>query len=452
MGKINQANLKKAAYYLKRNGLGKTWYAVRERLDEKRQPRYIWTPPSQDQLQEQRRQCAQARCRITFSIISPTYRTDGAYLREMIESVRCQTYPGWELILADATEDDSVERIVRRIEDSRVRYVRLEGNEGIAGNTNRALALAVGDYVGLLDHDDLLAENALYEMADRIRQGILQGTKPQMIYSDEDKCNGDGTEYFEPNFKEEFNLDLLLSNNYICHFLVMERELIQSLGMRPEYDGAQDYDLVLRAASALLGKENAVVHIPKVLYHWRCHASSTAENPASKLYAYEAGRRAIQDFADSRGWRAEARDTAHVGFYVLRYEGGPLCVRQDVGAVGGRIIRGGRIAGGRMTEEGKAVYGGLPANYSGYLHRAVLHQDAAAVDIRNIQVREECREIFGRIAKTAYRTVPGGDIFDVSLLPKDCDFRALSLELCRALRRAGYRILYSPGSPADVKI
>lgn len=440
---MNLADIKKTAYYLKRNGIGETWYAVMERLAERRQPPYRWTEPAEAELAAQRSGAGQYG--VSFSILTPAYRTDGMHLREMMDSLRRQTYPRWELILADATEDDSVERVVRAAGDARIRYVRLPENGGIARNTNGALALASGEYVGLLDHDDVLTDNALYEMAAHIAQGRLRGVEPWMLYSDEDKCNGDRTEYFDPNRKEDFNLDLLLSNNYICHFLVMKRELIQRLGFRREYDGAQDYDLALRAAAQLRGNEEAIVHIPKVLYHWRCHAASTAQNPGSKLYAYEAGRRAIEDFAHRAGWRAKAADTPHVGFYMLQYEGNLFESRQDVGAVGGRILRKGRTVGGRMTAEGEVFYRNLPARYSGYLHRALLPQDAAAVDIRNIRIREECREIFRRTVGVPFRAVPGGDAFDAGNLPSGCGYVQASLRLCAALREAGYRILYLPG-------
>lgn len=441
---IGGANIKKTIYYLQRNGVRKTWNAVRERLEARNAPPYVWMPPSKEELERQRGQWRQEGLFVSFSIVVPAYRTREEYLLEMAGSVLNQTYPQWELILADATEDDSVERAMGAVQDSRIRYVRLEKNQGIAQNTNKALALATGEYVGLLDHDDLLTHDALYEMAAAINRGRKEGREPEMLYSDEDKCDGEGKLFFEPNSKEDFNLDLLLSNNYICHFLVMKRELMQSLGFRPEYDGAQDFDLVLRGAGRLLEKEGSIVHVPKVLYHWRSHAASTAENPRSKLYAYEAGRRAIQDFADARGWRAKAEDTAHVGFYVLRYEGDIFLERPDIGAVGGRLLQKGRVAGGRLTEEGKVLYGGLPKGYSGYLHRAALPQDAAAVDIRNIRVRPECRELFERVAGVPYKTVLQGERFDVSYLPKDCDYIEISLRLGRALREAGYRILYLP--------
>lgn len=473
MGRINWANLKRTIYYLKRNGLGNTWYAVRERLAERRQPPYLWCAPSEARLAEQRARWEGAGQNldappVAFSILVPAYRTKPEYLRELLDSLSAQTYPWWEMVLADATEDDSVEQILRGygfgqvefissgqgslaaqepspvLSGGRIRYLHLEKNAGIAENSNQALPYAAGDYIGLLDHDDILTPDALYEMAEAIGQERGRGLEPAFLYSDEDKCNGGRTEYFEPNFKEDFNLDLLLSNNYICHFLVMRRELMQELRFRSEYDGAQDYDLVLRAAARLEeGRQNAV-HIPKVLYHWRCHTGSTAENPESKRYAYAAGRRALQDFADRAGWQAQALDTEHVGFYRLQYGGSLFRSRQDIGAVGGRLVRRGKICGGRMREDGTVVYDGLPVHYSGYLHRAVLHQDAEAVDLRNMKVRPECGEIFRRITGVSYETVPGRDIFDASRLPEGSDIRDLSLKLCRALREEGYRILYLP--------
>ena len=411
MGRINKANLKKTIYYMKRNGIRRTWYAVLERLEERKRPPYVWTPPTDAELTVQREGWEREGLSAAFSILVPAYRTKPEYLRELVESLRCQTYPRWELILADATEDDSVERALREslepgvvdfggqrpdgprhdsaaafsgFTDRRIRYVRLPRNAGIAENTNQALPYATGDYIGLLDHDDILTPDALYEMTATIRRAEEKGVEPAFLYSDEDKCNGDRTEYFEPHWKEDFNFDLLLSNNYVCHFLVMKRELMQKLEFRSEYDGAQDFDLVLRAVAGLKGREEAILHIPKVLYHWRCHPGSTAENPESKRHAYEAGRRAVQDFADSQGWAAEAVDTAHVGFYALRYEGNPLASgnplvsgspaasessfaggsifdsRTDVGAIAGRIVQSGRVAGGRLAEAGEHVSASLP--------------------------------------------------------------------------------------------
>ncbi len=444
MGQINLSNLKKTLYFLKRNGMRNTCYEIKERLEQRKQPPYVWMPPSPDLLETQRRKSREGDFNLRFSVVVPAYRTPERCLRELADSLLAQSYPNWELILADATEDDSVSRVAERYRDTRIRYVRLEGNGGISENTNRALELVSGDYVGLLDHDDVLTADALYEMACRIKAEYGAGREPQLLYSDEDKCNSDMTVFYEPNYKEDFNFDLLLCNNYICHFMVMKRELIQSLGLRREFDGAQDYDLALRAVDVLSGREGDILHIPKVLYHWRCHSGSTAENPWSKGYAYDAGRRALQRFADKRNWQAKAADLAHPGFYRLEYSGSPLRTREDLAAVGGRLLSGGKITGGRMRSDGVVMYGGLPAAYSGYLHRAVLQQDAEALDLRCMELRESLRELFTEVTGLRYAVLPGTEKFDWSTLPEDADPVQISLRLSEALRARGFRLLYIP--------
>ncbi len=444
MSKFNLANLKKTVYYFQRNGFRNTLYAVRERIGGSQQPEYTWTPLGKETLVQQREKSAQGFSKIKFSIVVPAYRTPEVYLREMIDSVINQTYPNWELILADATEDDSVKSVVETYEDSRVRYHELSGNNGIAENTNQGIALAEGDYVGLLDHDDVLTENALFEMASRIEKNRREGIELQLLYSDEDKCNGDRTVFYEPHFKEKFNLDLLLNNNYICHFLIMKRELIQELRFRKAYDGAQDFDLVLRAAEKLWTTAEQIAHIPMVLYHWRCHSSSTAENPRSKMYAYEAGRRAVQDFADVRGWEAQAQDTEHLGFYRLEYRGELLAMRQELGAVGGPLISGGKVIGGSMDKEGRGIYNGLPVSYSGYMHRAVLQQEADVLDIRNLELRDSLKPVFEEILGIPYVVIPGTEIFDAMSMPENMDYISASVKLCAKLREQGYKLLYLP--------
>lgn len=490
-----------------------------ERLEERGKAPYTYQPVSKEELVRQREWSISRDA--VFSILVPTYRTNETYLREMILSVAEQSYPHWELILADATPDDSVRVAVEKLlaeqglcliadaqlaeqelilaeqganpagaavnceqerktsvaveaaaakkwcapwNGGRLCYVKLTENAGIAANTNQALKYATGDYVGLLDHDDVLTPDALYEMAYAIEQAKEQAVDLQMIYSDEDKCNGDMTLFYEPNRKEDFNQDLLYSNNYICHFLVMTKELIQSLGFRPAYDGAQDYDLVLRASASTSLEQ--IAHVPRVLYHWRCHTGSTAENPQSKQYAYDAGLRALQDLADRLGYEAKAVHLKHLGFYKLVYEKGALESRPKLGAVGGRVLGsgkglvgnggkkgcvcGGRFGlvtiGGRMSCRGKVYYEGLPRYFSGNLHRAVLTQSAEAVDIRCIQVREECRALFEELVGVPYLEKNG--IFDASLLPADTDHTAVSLKFSQALQEAGYSILYDPDRTA----
>ena len=224
----------------------------------------------------------------------------------------------------------------------------------------------------------------------------------------------------------------------------LKRELMQGLGFRKEFDGAQDFDLVLRAAFALQGKEETIAHLKQVLYHWRCHSASTAENPQSKRYAYEAGLRAVQDFADQKGWKLRAEETRHLGFYRYVYSADPFTVREDVGAVGGPVISRGKIAGGRMDEAGKIFYENLPTSYSGYLHRAVLQQDADVLDLRSIRVREELRPLFTEIVGVPYVEDPKTGRFDYTTLLTDADLKLLSITLGKAIRARGYKLLYLP--------
>lgn len=322
------ANLKKAWYYCKRNGLTNTVFAALERINDKNNDCYEWTPLTEDKLERQRQHTFDNPH--TFSVLVPAYETDARFLRQMIESVTAQTYPHWELIIADAGKTDAVEKVVSEYlrEDGRIVYKRLTDNRGIAHNTNEALALATGDYIGLLDHDDVLTPDALYEMMLRIAEAEQSGNILQLLYSDEDKCDTDMQHYYEPHFKEEFNLDLILSNNYICHFLVMKAELMKQIRFQSDYDGAQDYKLVLDAVAAMIREagdtfapKRQTAHIPKVLYHWRCHTGSTAQNPQSKLYAYEAGRRAVQSFCEGQGWHgAVVEHMRHLGFYKVKYQ------------------------------------------------------------------------------------------------------------------------------------
>ena len=473
MAKLNKANLKKTLYYLQRNGLRETWISVRERLTET--DRYFFVPCSEAELEKQSRRKWEKP--ITFSIVVPLYRTPEAYLNRMITSVMQQSYPHWELILADATEDHSVEEVLTAqgflkgrgtekedgtvVTDPRLIYVHLKENAGIAVNTNQALTYVKGEYTGLLDHDDVLTPDALYEMADAITRSNDRGVRTAFAYSDEDKCDGEESRYYEPNYKEDFNYDLILSNNYICHFLVVETQLLKKLQFRPECDGAQDYDLVLRCVEEVLSQggqasEKRILHIPKVLYHWRCHEASTAANPHSKKYAYDAGLRALQEHADRCHIRATATETRHVGFYRLQYKD-VLEARPDVAAVGGRVMSGkrhGKIVSGRMTAQGKVYYKGLPYGFGGYLHRAELSQDAEALDIRCIRIRPECRELFEKIVGVPYteiRRLPKEQpIFNITTLPEGADIRTLSLQLSEALRQQG-RLLYLPEYPEELK-
>ena len=286
---------------------------------------------------------------------------------------------------------------------------------------------ASGSYIALLDHDDTLEPDALYRMMNAaLEEKKRRGEMPWMLYSDEDKGNGDMSEFYEPHYKMDFNLDLLLSNNYICHFLVMKAELMKKLRFRREYDGAQDHDLVLRAAGELLNDTGRIVHVPHILYHWRCHTGSTAENPQSKMYAYEAGRRAVEDFCNRQNWKIKVEHTKHLGFFRVEYTGNILAQRSDVAAVGGRLISGGKIVAGAYDENGGVLYQGLNRHFSGYMHRAVLQQDAAAVDVRKMMVRKELQPVLDEIKK------------------QETDPCKISLRFGKEAALLGYRIVWDP--------
>ena len=246
--------------------------------------------PKADELKAQRERDWNDPVR--FSVVIPVFETPDNYLREMLDSLLNQTYPHFEVCIADGSRTGKdKEKLLKEYseKDSRVRYKILGENLGIAGNTNAALDMAEGDFIVLCDHDDVVPETALYEFA----EAISKDSECDCIYSDEDKLDVDGGGIFDPHFKPDFNIDLLRSVNYICHLFAFRRELISSgrVGkFSPEYDGAQDYDFIFRITE----NSRSIKHVPKILYHWRCHMNSTASNPESKLYAFEAGARAIR--------------------------------------------------------------------------------------------------------------------------------------------------------------
>lgn len=422
------ANCRRAYYYCRKNGILPTFYACLEKLQEKRRPPYQKEGLSAEERRRQQETVWEEKPLI--SLLVPVYETDAVYFREMLESVRRQTYPHWELILADASSGEERREAVERFGDGRIRYLRLPGNCGISQNSNEALRAASGAYIGLLDHDDVLEENALYEVAAALAEARRAGKAlPELLYSDEDKADERLSRFYEPHYKEKFNLDLLLSNNYICHFMVMKAGLMKELGFRREYDGAQDYDLVLRAAARLRGEPEKICHIPRVLYHWRCHEASTAENPQSKMYAYEAGRRAVADFCEAQGWQVQVSHTRHLGFYRVSYLPDVFSQRPEVAAVGGSVICRGRIVGGAAREDGRLLYGGLFARFDGYLHRASLCQDVEALDGRSIRVRREQQETFARICES------------------EPDLRKAGLLFSRRMRSQGFLLLWDPQLP-----
>ena len=303
---------------LVQEGPRETWIRVRRKLGsryaEQRFIRQMEMNPAEKQAQKETKFPRD----ILFSFVVPLYNTPEKFLEEMIDSVREQTYGNWELCLADGSDEkhDYVARRCKKYgsEDPRVRYTHLEHNGGISENTNAALAMARGEYIVLLDHDDVLMPSALYEVMKAICR-----TGADFLYSDEFVfVSPNMKKLVATHFKPDFAPDNLMCNNYICHMTVFLRELTARTGnFRKEYDGSQDHDLVLRLTDAA----ERIVHIPKVLYFWRSHSKSVASDISTKTYAVDAGIRAVRDFLrNNRGIDAQVSSSpAYPTMYRIQY-------------------------------------------------------------------------------------------------------------------------------------
>jgi O-antigen biosynthesis protein len=277
----------------------------------------VWadrTTAGPEELEEMRRLCLRWTDTPRISVITPVYRTSEAFLKQCIESVRRQAYPNWELILVDdGSRQAGLTAILEHYAslDPRIRVRQLSKNGGIAAATNAGLAWATGDYAGFLDHDDELSADALYHVAFALREN----RSLDVLYSDEDKIDAAG-QRSEGFFKPEWSPDLLGSMNYVCHFLVCRRSLLNRLsGMRPDLDGSQDYDLILRLSE----HTNRIHRIPRVLYHWRTHSLSTASGEDQKPAASEAGRRALGEHLRRIGLKGRVEETKACR-YRIHYE------------------------------------------------------------------------------------------------------------------------------------
>ena len=248
-----------------------------------------------------------------ISIIVPVYNTPQNFFDELIQSLKNQTYPNWELCLADGSPE-SIEYMKKYAgEDDRIKYKEIGENKGISGNTNEALSLATGDFIGLLDHDDLLPAFSLYEVV----KCINEHPDVEFIYSDEDKIETIKGPRYGAFFKPDFSPYTLNSANYICHFSVFKKELIEKInGFNSKYDGSQDWDIVARASE----NTDKIEHIAKILYHWRVHQNSTAGNADSKPYAYEIGKQVIKDHVKrSLDTDIKVEDGLTPGSYEVKY-------------------------------------------------------------------------------------------------------------------------------------
>ncbi len=259
-----------------------------------------------------------------ISIVVPTYNTRLDFLKDCFESVRAQVYDNWELcVVDDASPDPAVRQMIKDYAkiDSRITYKFLDKNQHISGASNEAIAMAAGEFVSLLDHDDILWPNALYEVV----KALNGDSKLDLIYTDEDKITEDRNEHLGPFFKPDWNPDFLRSVNYITHFTTLRKTVLDKVGgFKEAYNGAQDWDLFLR----ITGMTDKVYHIPKVVYSWRIHDLSTAKTTQAKPYVVEAQRQALTDDAHRRGYKDVVleQDKKHTGYWKLTYpvQGEPL--------------------------------------------------------------------------------------------------------------------------------
>lgn len=256
---------------------------------------------------------------LLFSIVVPVYKTPSKYLKGMIDSIISQSYKKWELILADAGGEGQTysknSDIISEYKDSRINYLLLKRNNGISANTNEAIKRITGDWIVFVDHDDILAKNALMD----IYQGIKNNFDCGYVYTDEDKVNASGRKRYDPYFKPEYNPDLLCGMNYISHLSAVKKTVLDKVGMLDQdKDGSQDYDLTLRCSELL--RADQIVHIPEILYHWRSAAGSTAKKQNNKMYAYEAGRKAVQDHIERLGIPGTVEELQLHGRYRIHYK------------------------------------------------------------------------------------------------------------------------------------
>ena len=301
---------------LKQHGVRYTWEKLRRKFAHRQEYAELAKRPlfTEKELNEQRTHTFPQN--VKFSIVVPLFNTPENFLHEMLQSVIEQTYGNWELCLADGSDEthgnvkDVCQEYVQK--DARIRYRKLEKNLGISGNTNACIDMATGEYIALFDHDDLLHPAALYEV---MRAICEKGA--DFIYTDENTFHDTPADAFCPHFKPDFSPDTLRSYNYICHFTVFKKSLMDKTGMfRGAFDGSQDYDMVLR----LTEQAEQIVHIPKILYYWRAHKDSVAQDLGAKPYTLVAARRTLSEHLARVGLAGTVEDSSIPSTYKMRYE------------------------------------------------------------------------------------------------------------------------------------
>ncbi len=316
VGFLKRIPLIRAAYKtiksLKQHGIKYTLKKIKRKLKAKTaSPQVVYTKKD---LENQKK--TEFKKDVKFSILVPLYNTPEKYLREMIDSVKNQTYSNWELCLADGSDEKhaKVEKTCLDYanKDGRIKYKRLEKNLGISGNTNACIDMSTGDYIALFDHDDILHPAALYEV-----MRAICDKNADFIYTDENTFHNTPKDAFCPHFKPDFSPDTLRSYNYICHFTVFKASLLEKTGaFRTEFDGSQDYDIILR----LTEQAERIVHIPIILYYWRAHKNSVASDISAKPYTVVAAKKALTEHLNRLSLEGVVEDSVIPSTYKIKYK------------------------------------------------------------------------------------------------------------------------------------
>jgi len=316
---MNFRTLRRGYNYLKANGVKKSLLKLKNKIKRRK----YMSNQSVDYLDYvknnklsirtiEKQRSAKFNYMPKISIVVPMYNTKFSYFVELIDSINNQTYQNFEVCLADSSKipDVQIQKYIQELNSSKIVYKNISQNLGISENTNVAISFSTGDYVAFCDHDDVISIDALYEVVKAINS-----SDADFIYTDEDILENGIRK--NPHFKPDFSPDLLTSYNYICHLCVVKRKLFDEVGLlNKEFDGAQDYDFVLRATE----KAKNIVHIPKVLYHWRAHETSTSYNSSAKEYVYMAGKRAIEEHFKRINIKAKVEILDEPGRYRVKYD------------------------------------------------------------------------------------------------------------------------------------
>lgn len=309
--------IKKSLLTINKEGISAFFIKVRDYLKRSERDYVRWMKKNtltEERTEEIKKEITGFQYRPKVSIIMPVYNVDQIWLEKAINSVLNQLYGNWELCIADdGSTKDYLKEILEKYsnQDKRIRVSYLPDNKGIVCASNEALSLATGEFVGLLDNDDELSMDALYEVVKLLNER----RETDFIYSDEDKITEKGVRH-DPFFKPDWSPDTLHCCNYITHFVLIRRNIVNDLGaFREGYEGSQDYDLFLRVTE----KTKNIVHIPKVLYHWRCIEGSAAKDSEAKLYAYDSAKKALTDHIQRFGLDGEVVNGELVGTYRVKY-------------------------------------------------------------------------------------------------------------------------------------